>query len=97
MAAQVAPRGNPIVARVSAKCGAPSEHQEGNHHADNHEGQGDAQHPANDAGCLALPCLRRSIFRWWLFGHANIWTHRLATRFLAVEALVLDVQSVNPA
>jgi hypothetical protein len=51
--------------------GEPSEHQEANDHAEDDEGQGDAQHPANDARCLALPRLSRSIFRWWLVGHAK--------------------------
>jgi hypothetical protein len=45
------------------------EQHEGSHHADDDEGQGNAQYPADDAGCLALPRPCRSIFRWWLVRH----------------------------
>jgi len=40
---------------------APSEHQEGDHHCNDGEGQGDAEHPTDDAGGLTLPGLGRSL------------------------------------
>ena len=40
---------------------SPSEHHEGDHHCDDGEGQGDAEHPTDDPGGLTLPGLGRSL------------------------------------
>ena len=41
---------------------APSEHQERNHHRDDCKGQGNTQHPTDNAGCLALPGFGRGLY-----------------------------------
>jgi hypothetical protein len=78
-------------ARMQSLSRSPSEYQEGNHHADDDEGQRDAQHPADDAGRLALPRVCRSISRWWLIGHARPLNARPAPRFCAEVSSIASV------
>jgi hypothetical protein len=67
----------------------PTDHQEHNRHRDDGKAQGNAQHPADSAGCLALPGLGRGLYltcggryvgRWqiiWL-GHSHLLTRGVA-------------------
>ena len=48
---------------------SPSEHHEGDHHCDDGEGQGDAEHPTDDPGGLTLPGLGRSLDLRLSVGH----------------------------
>jgi hypothetical protein len=48
--------------RVTAVCvSRRTDHQEHKHRRDDGKGQGNAQHPSDDAGCLALPGFGRGL------------------------------------